>query len=74
MNTPPTFGNVVVCRRCRGSGRVRGSGLDPQELERRRRIRAKDADDPAGDVPTTSACDVCGGRGLVAPAIADTMR
>jgi hypothetical protein len=61
--TRPTFGQDVPCRPCKGSGLVRGSGMDD-----RQRADLRKRGEP---VPTMRRCDTCGGSGIVPPTVAD---
>ena len=63
MTPPLEFGQVAPCRACRGSGKVRGSGLD--DRQRAEIIKA------GGQVPTMHDCDKCAGLGYVPAAQAD---
>lgn len=57
------FGQVATCRTCKGTGQVRGSGLDD-----RQRAELHRKDEP---VPTMHRCDECEGRGYLDVATAD---
>lgn len=58
-----TFGSVAPCRSCRGTGQVRGSGMDDRQRNALRR-----AGEP---IPTMHPCDECEGRGYLDTATAD---